>query len=152
MGCVNYPIGRESRETYYEPYAVHIFLKNPGMDVLDGTTGKGDRLIQAYNFRLTLTNVPENSIPFKKPPGYDRQQYLTLLDAAKSKQISDIQDVIRLSPIPNGKYNGNNRPNVLSLDLPLVNARYPDADERSEEHTSELQSLMRISYAVFCLK
>src|SRR3546814_7453661 len=30
----------------------------------------------------------------------------------------------------------------------------PDArlDERSEEHTSELQSLMRISYAVFCLK
>src|SRR3546814_5668476 len=27
-----------------------------------------------------------------------------------------------------------------------------DYDERSEEHTSELQSLMRISYAVFCLK
>src|SRR3546814_9712737 len=28
----------------------------------------------------------------------------------------------------------------------------PDPDIRSEEHTSELQSLMRISYAVFCLK
>src|SRR3546814_8866065 len=28
----------------------------------------------------------------------------------------------------------------------------PLLDERSEEHTSELQSLMRISYAVFCLK
>src|SRR3546814_8963730 len=28
----------------------------------------------------------------------------------------------------------------------------PDADGRSEEHKSELQSLMRISYAVFCLK
>src|SRR3546814_1650737 len=27
-----------------------------------------------------------------------------------------------------------------------------DRDDRSEEHTSELQSLMRISYAVFCLK
>src|SRR3546814_7134762 len=27
-----------------------------------------------------------------------------------------------------------------------------EAAERSEEHTSELQSLMRISYAVFCLK
>src|SRR3546814_17766704 len=27
-----------------------------------------------------------------------------------------------------------------------------DLDTRSEEHTSELQSLMRISYAVFCLK
>src|SRR3546814_5455698 len=28
----------------------------------------------------------------------------------------------------------------------------PESDGRSEEHTSELQSLMRISYAVFCLK
>src|SRR3546814_4890092 len=28
----------------------------------------------------------------------------------------------------------------------------PDFSGRSEEHTSELQSLMRISYAVFCLK
>src|SRR3546814_10204144 len=31
-------------------------------------------------------------------------------------------------------------------------ARKQAGDERSEEHTSELQSLMRISYAVFCLK
>src|SRR3546814_3144662 len=30
--------------------------------------------------------------------------------------------------------------------------RRADPDWRSEEHTSELQSLMRISYAVFCLK
>src|SRR3546814_3225419 len=30
--------------------------------------------------------------------------------------------------------------------------REPSAPSRSEEHTSELQSLMRISYAVFCLK
>src|SRR3546814_1547100 len=28
---------------------------------------------------------------------------------------------------------------------------FPDRAERSEEHTSEIQSLMRISYAVFCL-
>src|SRR3546814_2863841 len=30
--------------------------------------------------------------------------------------------------------------------------KFPVAADRSEEHTSELQSLMRISYAVFCLK
>src|SRR3546814_8436877 len=30
--------------------------------------------------------------------------------------------------------------------------QFRDAEARSEEHTSELQSLMRISYAVFCLK
>src|SRR3546814_3558702 len=34
----------------------------------------------------------------------------------------------------------------MELAIPLVHA------DRSEEHTSELQSLMRISYAVFCLK
>src|SRR3546814_1810795 len=33
-----------------------------------------------------------------------------------------------------------------------VEPRDEDVRERSEEHTSELQSLMRISYAVFCLK
>src|SRR3546814_9553078 len=38
---------------------------------------------------------------------------------------------------------------------PLLQGRlfsYLDTQKRSEEHTSELQSLMRISYAVFCLK
>src|SRR3546814_10099305 len=38
--------------------------------------------------------------------------------------------------------------------LPVVSQSYgtvPDSAWRSEEHTSELQSLMRISYAVFCL-
>src|SRR3546814_1054958 len=34
----------------------------------------------------------------------------------------------------------------------VVMRRRRNGDERSEEHTSELQSLMRISYAVFCLK
>src|SRR3546814_2202510 len=38
---------------------------------------------------------------------------------------------------------------VRTLILPLLPAVKP---RRSEEHTSELQSLMRISYAVFCLK
>src|SRR3546814_6330262 len=34
----------------------------------------------------------------------------------------------------------------------FLGAVYFDDDGRSEEHTSELQALMRISYAVFCLK
>src|SRR3546814_10856402 len=36
--------------------------------------------------------------------------------------------------------------------LPALQARKRPSPSRSEEHTSELQSLMRISYAVFCLK
>src|SRR3546814_2873057 len=35
---------------------------------------------------------------------------------------------------------------------PRDRGRAPGVSSRSEEHTSELQSLMRISYAVFCLK
>src|SRR3546814_3162535 len=49
---------------------------------------------------------------------------------------------------------------VISPSRPIVNASPPamtvirgvQMQRRSEEHTSELQSLMRISYAVFCLK
>src|SRR3546814_997966 len=37
-------------------------------------------------------------------------------------------------------------------DLPVIVHARRAVDARSEEHTSELQSLMRISYAVFCLK
>src|SRR3546814_1263314 len=37
------------------------------------------------------------------------------------------------------------------VDVPTVTAR-AHTQLRSEEHTSELQSLMRLSYAVFCLK
>src|SRR3546814_17026938 len=41
---------------------------------------------------------------------------------------------------------------VLKIDRSFVTEMLKDRDSRSEEHTSELQSLMRISYAVFCLK
>src|SRR3546814_3633736 len=40
---------------------------------------------------------------------------------------------------------------IMSAALPNGGAVLP-GNNRSEEHTSELQSLMRISYAVFCLK
>src|SRR3546814_4945287 len=41
---------------------------------------------------------------------------------------------------------------LLGFQRPLRLEACVDEQERSEEHTSELQSLMRISYAVFCLK
>src|SRR3546814_4063587 len=41
---------------------------------------------------------------------------------------------------------------VAKAKLWAMSGTAPDAEVRSEEHTSELQSLMRISYAVFCLK
>src|SRR3546814_2304884 len=43
-------------------------------------------------------------------------------------------------------------PSARCADKPGPGLQDRDRGERSEEHTSELQSLMRISYAVFCLK
>src|SRR3546814_2597632 len=44
------------------------------------------------------------------------------------------------------------RPARLHTCLHRSGSKRPSSISRSEEHTSELQSLMRISYAVFCLK
>src|SRR3546814_20138784 len=44
------------------------------------------------------------------------------------------------------------RSSVLTCEWPKTSSFGAFGAERSEEHTSELQSLMRISYAVFCLK
>src|SRR3546814_7179486 len=44
------------------------------------------------------------------------------------------------------------RPDLVPADIAIELAGLQDRVPRSEEHTSELQSLMRISYAVFCLK
>src|SRR3546814_1408044 len=47
---------------------------------------------------------------------------------------------------------GIDDPGIAGRDRFIVEAERGERTGRSEEHTSELQSLMRISYAVFCLK
>src|SRR3546814_2197796 len=59
--------------------------------------------------------------------------------ARTRKQHAD-EDVLRQNPPDEGD---DHRQELI---------QGPQPDQRSEEHTSELQSLMRISYAVFCLK
>src|SRR3546814_3425327 len=54
-------------------------------------------------------------------------------------------------PLPETAPRDIDRPGRLGLVEQVGMSRYADP-LRSEEHTSELQSLMRISYAVFCLK
>src|SRR3546814_2044537 len=62
------------------------------------------------------------------------------------------------NPIWNAVFNslvtkaGNRMEKGISLALAKGRASARSEKSRSEEHTSELQSLMRISYAVFCLK
>src|SRR3546814_6493182 len=63
--------------------------------------------------------------------------------------LRQVVSAVRSRPIAGNQTlrNRDIHPNVRT-----ENANAGDAKERSEEHTSELQSLMRISYADFCLK
>src|SRR3546814_4083904 len=67
--------------------------------------------------------------------------FLSLFDAAAAAH-----DAERTEDQP------DRHPEGLAAALALWLAARDDRANRSEEHTSELQSLMRISYAVFCLK
>src|SRR3546814_1247960 len=62
-------------------------------------------------------------------------------------------DMVRLQPLSLGALHLQAQLLDLGLGHGVVRQRTPlEQLKRSEEHTSELQSLMRISYAVFCLK
>src|SRR3546814_3658463 len=82
--------------------------------------------------------------------------------AGQSVSIYDAQPAIRASVMDWIRDSLNEMERCgLTRDVPSILARITVSDsledavaeaDRSEEHTSELQSLMRISYAVFCLK
>ena len=64
-----------------------------------GAEGVGDHRIQAYCFRMCLTNIPENGIPFPKPENYDPMRYELSLRYINSGEF----DVLNLSKMmPNG--------------------------------------------------
>src|SRR3546814_9372598 len=69
-------------------------------------------------------------------------------DADLPRQLLADQRVDRLSLRPGGGRAVREQP----VQHRIFRKLYRADDARSEEHTSELQSLMRISYAVFCLK
>src|SRR3546814_3314942 len=78
-----------------------------------------------------------------------------VLGAARPDFVAEMIEP-RLVPCPDRRRNAEMVPE-LALPLQGERRRHEQQDravaaQRSEEHTSELQSLMRISYAVFCLK
>src|SRR3546814_5408434 len=76
---------------------------------------------------------------------------LAMIDAAQPHDEDDqVQGVLTKAQI----LRDADRLDEAVATLEAANQAQPDTVEikRSEEHTSELQSLMRISYAVFCLK
>src|SRR3546814_2404451 len=67
------------------------------------------------------------------------------------RPVARRQDEGMAAILPPGELAARTRPVTAPLRHPR-SATHPARMGRSEEHTSELQSLMRISYAVFCLK
>ena len=145
---VSYAVGRESNATYGETnngienrYALfHQFVKGvdpyvvkgdpssgllPGVEPYDPKErdGAADRRVQAYCFRLCLTDVPENRIPFKKPEGYDERDYELLF-----RNFEAGETVIPWinSRMPNRKTDTNNR-KAFSSDFIGGNWRWPEA-------------------------
>src|SRR3546814_2702288 len=71
-------------------------------------------------------------------------RFCSIASNVVSGQVEHPTDFISAAPL----FTGSTLPGAK----PAERSEFEEANRRSEEHTSELQSLMRISYAVFCLK
>ncbi|MDZ4801285.1 MAG: FAD-dependent oxidoreductase [Bryobacteraceae bacterium] len=153
---ISYSTGREGVAQYNESLAgvrVHTGNHNFPVDVQArdeqgrllpeisaeprGEPGSGDKRIQAYNFRVIATNVPENRIPWEKPEGYDVKRYELLARTltAITKHIGrapTFNEVSLLRIIPNGKVDLNNR-GPFSTDFIGKNYGYPDGTYAERE-------------------
>ncbi len=108
-----------------------------------GRDGDGDQRIQAYTYRLCMTQVPERAAPFPKPASYDPRQYELLaryLDAGWRDLFA------KYDPIPNGKTDTNNH-GAFSFDNIGMNYEYPTGSDQQRariaaEHREYQQGLL----------
>jgi hypothetical protein len=150
---VSYAVGRESNAKYGETLngvqatraKSHQFEKavdpyvipgDPQSGLLPGvhaggpgTEGAGDRRVQAYNFRLCLTPVSENRLPFSKPAHYDPLRYELLLRYIEAGWANVLGNNVSM---PNRKTDMNNHGAFSSDDIGM-NYEYPDANYARRE-------------------
>src|SRR3546814_3870010 len=110
----------------------------------------GARLIDARPAARKLANEPR---PAKKAVPRSLNAQAGSVSNMPNSAPAAIRLIVRLSPGISSRLTpeaSNNTPgNSAKTNQPAPSCA---SSQRSEEHTSELQSLMRISYAVFCLK
>lgn len=150
---ITYHVGREGRQVYGEDWngvqtgVLHhrhhfdaiphrtridpwVVPGDPSSGVIAGVSADppgekhaGDHRVQAYCFRMCLTNDPANRIPFQKPENYDPANYELLgriLDAGWREVFG------KFDPIPNHKTDTNNH-GPMSTDNIGRNYDYPEA-------------------------
>lgn len=89
-----------------------------------GEEGAGDKRVQAYNFRMCLTDRKENQIPFSKPEGYDPARYELLL---RNFEAGETRAPWAPVLMPNRKTDVNNNHGFASDNIGM-NYDYPEAD------------------------
>ena len=102
-----------------------------------GEYGQGDQRVQAYCYRLCLTDHEANRVPFPKPDGYDPKQYELLLRIFAAGWRETFE---KFDHIPNHKTDVNNH-GPMSFDNIGFNYDYPEASyERRREILREHQA------------
>lgn len=159
---VSYIVGRESESTYNEPGAgkqnLFTFKRlnpydNDGKLLPDiymgkvGLLGAADTKTQAYNFRLCLTQNPDNFIPIEKPVGYNPKRYELLLQTIQnsSKEIT-LTSIVSIAKLPEEKTDFNNN-GMFSTDLingswSYAESNYKQRDSIWEDHKNYVQGFM----------
>lgn len=105
--------------------------------------GTGDRRVQAYCYRMCMTDHPDNRIAFHKPKGYDPTWYELLL---RNFDAGERRVPLSIGAMPNRKTDTNNNFGV-STDFIGQNYDYPDGsyqrrDAIAAEHRTYQQGLM----------
>jgi len=98
-----------------------------------GANGTADTLIQAFCYRMCLTNVGANRIMIPQPAGYDEADYEILLRSIEAGQTTDFW---KLASMPNGKTDSNNSGGI-SCDFIGGNVGYVEADYTTREQMAK---------------
>ena len=165
---VSYHVGREGKEVYGEEWngvqtgvlhhkhwfasdiSPYVVPGDPNSGLLPRVSGEdpgekysGDDKIQAYCFRMCMTNHPENRIPFPKPDDYDPLNYELLARVFETGRKDWFE---KFDAVPNHKTDTNNH-GPLSSDNIGMNYDYPEGSyerrkEIIEEHVNYQKGLL----------
>jgi hypothetical protein len=89
------------------------------------STGAGDKRIQAYNFRLCLTDDPADKLPIEKPARYEPDHYELLVRVMAARPEAGLTAFLNINLMPNHKTDINNN-GPFSTDMIGMNYDYPE--------------------------